>query len=151
MSEQENIKIARQYTENLSKHTNDANRTLLADDVRTDASGERQAMNKDQTLMYNERFLSAFPDLHFDVKDIIAQGDHVVTTWVASGTHTKPLSLPGGGSLPATNRKASVPGVTVATIRNNKITHQMITWDQVSFLMQLGLMTEQDLMAMARR
>ncbi len=151
MSEQENIKIARQYVDNLNRHSNESNRSLIADDVRTESTGERQHLNKDQTIKLNQRFLDAFPDLHFDLKDIIAQGDHVVVTWVATGTHTGSLSLPSGGSLPATNRKVTVPGVTVSEVRSNKITRQTITWDQVAFLMQLGVMTEQDMMTMAKR
>ncbi len=151
MSEQENVKISRQFIDNLNKHNNEANRSLLADDTRTEASGERQTLNKDQTIKFNQRFIDAFPDLHFDVREIIAQGDHVVTTWVATGTHSAPLQLSAGGSIPPTHKKVSVPGVTVAEVRNNKINHQTVTWDQVTFLMQLGLMTEQDMMSMARR
>ncbi len=151
MSEQENVKIARQYTDNLNRHNNEANRSLLSDDTRTEASGERQPLNKDQTVKFNQRFIDAFPDLHFDVREIIAQGDHVVTTWVATGTHSAPLHMSAGGSIPPTNRKVTVPGVTVSEVRNNKITHQTVTWDQVGVFMQLGLMTEQDVMSMARR
>ncbi len=151
MSEQENVKIARQYTDNLNRHNNEANRSLLSDDTRTEASGERHPLNKDQTVKFNQRFIDAFPDLHFDVREIIAQGDHVVTTWVATGTHSAPLNLSAGGSIPPTNKKVSIPGVTVSEVRNNKITRQTITWDRVTFFMQIGLMTEQDMMSMARR
>ncbi len=148
MSEQENVKIARQYVDNLNRKNNEANRSLLSDDTRTEASGERQPLNKDQTVKFNQRFIDAFPDLHFNEREVIAQGDHVVTTWIATGTHSAPLNLSTGGSIPPTNRKISVPGVTVSQVRNNKITHQTITWDQVAFLMQLGLMTEQDMISM---
>lgn len=151
MSEQDNIKITRQYVENINKHNNEANRSLLADDTRTEATGERQLLNKDQTLKFNQRFIDAFPDLHFDLKDVIAQGDHVVVSWVATGTNSAAMMLPTGGSMPPTGRKVSVPGVTISEIRNNKITHQSVTWDQVAFLMQLGVMTEQDMMSMAKR
>ncbi len=151
MSEQENIKLTRQYIENLNKHNNEGNRQYLADDTRTEATGEQKPLNREQTLKFNQQFLDAFPDLHFDVKEIIAQGDHVVTSWVATGTNSSPLRLSNGGSLPTTGRKVSVPGVTISEVRNNKIMHQTITWDQVTFLMQLGVMTEQDMMAMAKR
>lgn len=151
MSEQENIKIARQYVDNLNKHTNEANRSLLSDDTKTEVPGEQKPLNRDQTLEYNQRFISAFPDLHFDLREVIAQGDQVAIHWVASGTHTAPLTLPTGGSLPPSRRKVTVPGVTISEIRNNKITHQFLTWDQVSFLMQLGVLTEQEMMSMARK
>jgi steroid delta-isomerase-like uncharacterized protein len=145
MSEQENMKIARQFLENLNKHNNEGNRSMLADSMRTDATGEMQSMNKDKSLMYHKQFLDAFPDLHFDVKDIVAQGDLVVISWMATGNHTKPLNTP-GGSISPTNRKINVPGMFLSEIRDNKITRQTITWDQLSFLMQLGVMTERDLM-----
>lgn len=151
MSEQENIKITRQYVDNLNKHTNDANRSLLSDDTRTEVPGEQRSLNRDQTLQYNQRFIDAFPDLRFDVKDIIAQGDQVAIHWVASGTHTAPLTLPTGGSLPPTRKSVTVPGVTISEVRNNKITHQFLTWDQVTFLMQLGVLTEQEMMSMTRK
>ncbi len=47
MSEQENVKISRQYIDNLNKHNNDANRSFLADDTLTEATGERQYLNKE--------------------------------------------------------------------------------------------------------
>ena len=150
MSEQENIKIARQFLENLNKHNSEANRSLFADTMHTDATGEQQTMNRDQSLMYHKKFLDAFPDLHFDVKDIVAQGDMVVISWVATGTHTAPLSTP-MGSISPTNRKITVPGVFTSDVRDNKITRQSITWDQLAFLMQLGLVTTKDLMSMASR
>ena len=32
-------------------------------------------------------FLSAFPDLHLTVEDLIAEGDRVVARWTLRGTH----------------------------------------------------------------
>jgi steroid delta-isomerase-like uncharacterized protein len=146
MSEQENTKIARQFLENLNKHNNEGNRSMMADNMRTDATGEQQPLNRDKSLMYHKQFSDAFPDLHFDVKDIVAQGDLVIISWVATGTHTQPLNTP-GGSISPTNKKINVPGFFLSEIRDNKITRQTITWDQLAFLLQLGVMKERDLMA----
>ncbi len=151
MSEQENIKIVRQYFEHMNRRNNDANRSLLSDDARTEATGELKPLNKEQTLQYNQRYIDAFTDLHFDLKEIIAQGDQVAVYWIATGTFSAPLSLSNGGSLPATHRKSTDPGVNIVQVRNNQITHQTIIWDQVGFLMQVGLLTEQDMMAMTKR
>ena len=151
MSEQENIKIVRQFFENFNNHEPDANDVYVANDARTEAAGAPGVMNKDQSRMYNHRFLDAFPDLHFDVKDIIAQGEKVAATWVAKGTHKAPLAGPGGESIPATNRSVSTPGCTVVEFRNNLVVRQEIYWDQVQFLTQLGLISEQDLVSRNRR
>jgi predicted ester cyclase len=31
-------------------------------------------------------YVSAFPDLHFDIDQIFGQGDYVMTRWTATGT-----------------------------------------------------------------
>lgn len=31
--------------------------------------------------------ITAFPDLHFEITDMIAEGDQVLTRWVMTGTH----------------------------------------------------------------
>ena len=43
-------------------------------------------------------YLTAFPDLHLDIEQILAAGDsHVVTRWRSRGTHRGPLA-----NIPAT-------------------------------------------------
>jgi steroid delta-isomerase-like uncharacterized protein len=151
MSEQENIQMTRRVFEVFNNHNPDAADQMIADDLRSEATGAQGMLNKEQNRMYNHRFFDAFPDIHFDVQDIVAQGDRVAATWMVTGTHKSPLALPTGDSLPATNRNISVPGCTVLEFRGNKISHQKIYWDQLTFLMQLGVMTEQDMMSRAKR
>ncbi len=150
MSEQENTQIVRRVFEYFNSHNPDAADQYLTDDVRVEASGAQGVLNKDQNRTYNRQFFDAFPDLHFDVKDIVAQGDRVATSWVVRGTHTAPLTMPNGDSLPPTNRKITVPGSTFIEFHGNKVTRQQIYWDQVTFLTQLGVITEQDLASMAK-
>ncbi|HEX9408366.1 MAG TPA: ester cyclase [Methylomirabilota bacterium] len=61
-------------------------------------------------------YLTAFPDLHLDMEEMLAAGeDRVVVRWRSSGTHKGPL-----GNLPATGRKASVHGCSVMEVKNQK-------------------------------
>jgi steroid delta-isomerase-like uncharacterized protein len=152
VSEQENVTIVRKWFDNLNSHNLDHNDQFLANDVRVEAAGAPGVMNRDQGRAYNQQFLDAFPDLHFDLKDIIAQGDLVSVSWVAKGTHKAPLKYGSTGiTLSPTNRMATVPGCTITEVRNNKIVRQSVYWDQVTFLTQLGVLTEQDIMASMRR
>ena len=151
MSEQENIQIARKIIDNFNRHDPDANDQYLANDVRVEAAGTTGVMNKDQNRTYNHQFFDAFPDLHFDLKDTIAQGDKVAVVWVAKGTHKAPLATPTGQSIPATNRTVSMPGVTIVEFHNNMVVHQEIYWDQVAFLTQLGVLNPQELVSRAKR
>jgi steroid delta-isomerase-like uncharacterized protein len=151
MSEQENIQIARRTFDYLNSHDLDSGDQYFAPNVYTEATGSTPQMNRDQNRQYIRQFNDAFPDLHFDIKDVVAQGDKVAVTWTGRGTNTKPLNILNKGSIPPTNKKAVVPGCTVYTFQNNKITRQEIYWDQLGLFMQLGVLTEQDMMARASR
>jgi len=138
MYEQENIQIVRKLFDNLNKHNLDASDNLIANDVRIEITGAPSVLNtREQGKAYTRRFIDAFPDLRFDVKDIIAQGDKVAVSWIAKGTHSAPLMTSGGESIPATNKRAMVPGCTLYELKNNLVTRQETYWDQVNFLTQL--------------
>ncbi len=49
-------------------------------------------LNKTQSTAYNKRFVIAFPDTHFEVKSVVAQGDQVFTHWTVSGTQAERLA-----------------------------------------------------------
>jgi steroid delta-isomerase-like uncharacterized protein len=150
MSEQENTQIVRRVYEYLNSHNLDSIDQYLTDDAETEATGAMGIMDKQQNHMYNHTFMAAFPDLHFDLTDTIAQGDRVATAWVVSGTHTAPLAMPNGDSLPPTNRRVTLPGCTIAEFRGGKVSRQQIYWDQLSFLNQLGVVTDQDIASIAK-
>jgi predicted ester cyclase len=62
-------------------------------------------------------FVGAFPDIHFDLLDIVAEGDHVAIRWKATMTHT-------GDDLgfAATGRRVSLSGSSFIIISGNQIT-----------------------------
>ncbi len=58
----------------------------------------------------------AFPNSLFTVRDQIAEGDKVVTRWVASGTHVGEFA----GHRP-TSKMVTINGIDISRIANNKI------------------------------
>jgi steroid delta-isomerase-like uncharacterized protein len=151
MSEQENISIGRKVIDGFNSHNLDATVQYLADSVKTTDPSFMEVMDKGKTRTYNKRFLDAFPDLHFDTKDIVAQGDTVALFWVAKGTHKAPLQNPMGDPIPPTNKTVQVHGCTLYELRNGMIVRQEIYWDQLAFLTQLGVVSPQELTAHMRR
>jgi steroid delta-isomerase-like uncharacterized protein len=147
MSEQDHVQIIRKIFDLYNAHNLDGIDQYLAGDVRTEATGATGMLNKEQTKMYNRRYLDAFPDLHFDLRDVIAQDEKVAVAWVAKGSHTAPLVMTNGDRIPATQRMVTVAGHTFCEFKNNLVFRQQILWDQVSFLMQLGLVKEQELIS----
>lgn len=97
-------------------------------------------LNKTQSIGYNKRFVIAFPDTHFEVHSVVAQGDQVFIHWTASGTQTERLATVTGRTIPPTRRRATVSGVLLTEVRDGKIVRERWYWDQLSLLNQLGIM-----------
>ncbi len=141
MSEQENIKIAQAFFDNFNAHDLGAIEQLQADDFKAGyAAGAAGPMSKEQNRMYLQNFLTAFPDIHFEVTLSVAQGDYVVLHWIGTGTHTGPLGTLSGGAIEPTGNKATVPGSTTTEIKNGKHARSWTFWDMAGLLGQLGLL-----------
>jgi uncharacterized protein (TIGR02246 family) len=68
---------------------------------------------REQVAEYHRAFLQAFPDATVEVVAKHDSGDTTIDEWIVQATHTGPLSLPGGETIPATGRRVSVRGVDV--------------------------------------
>jgi predicted ester cyclase len=83
---------------------------------------------------------TAFPDLHFAVHDILAEGDIVAFRSTMTGTHRGPLSVGPARELPATGRTVSVPHMHFVRMISGKATDLWHLWDTSQMLGQLGIM-----------
>lgn len=79
-------------------------------------------------------FLSAFPDTNFTIEDQVAEGDMVVTRWVATGTHKGELM-----GIPATGKHVTVTGVDIDRISGGKSVEHWGQFDQMGMMQQLGV------------
>ncbi len=82
-------------------------------------------------------YRGVFPDLHFAIDRQIAEGDTVVSTWVASGTMRGAMM----GHAP-TGRSGSVVGTTVSRFAGEQIAEDWVVWDLFGLVTQLGLAPE---------
>jgi steroid delta-isomerase-like uncharacterized protein len=80
---------------------------------------------------------SAFPDLHFSVVDQIAEGDRVVTRWVAHGTHTGELQ-----GIPPTGKRCTTSGIGIDRIADGRIVECWAIFDELGLMQQLGVVPE---------
>ena len=78
-------------------------------------------------------YRSAFPDLRMSFEDQIADGDRVVTRWIASGTHLGELN-----GIGATGRAAHVSGIFIHRLADGQISESWSMFDQIGLLLQLG-------------
>jgi steroid delta-isomerase-like uncharacterized protein len=78
---------------------------------------------------------AGFPDLHWEVFDVLAEGDRVVSLSTWTGTHRGEFL-----GIPPTGRTVSVEAWTVDRYRNGKLTESRITMDAAGLLGQLGVL-----------
>lgn len=76
---------------------------------------------------------TAFPDLHIDIKDVLAEGNKVIARLSISGTQTGDL-----GTFPPSNKKASWTGIDILEINNSKITGRWSERNLLSLMKQIG-------------
>jgi len=80
------------------------------------------------------RFVSAFPDLHFTLEDLIADEDKVVVYWNMTGTHKGEFL-----GFPATNKQISSDGCTLHYLSDGKIMDSYVCWNAWAAMQQLGV------------
>lgn len=76
----------------------------------------------------------AFPDLHYEIQDVIATEDAVVMRVVMTGTHKGDLF-----GIPATGRRVSVNQINIEHIRAGRIVEHWRVTDELALMRQLGV------------
>jgi steroid delta-isomerase-like uncharacterized protein len=92
----------------------------------------------EEARQFVSMYLSAFPDLHATVEDVIAEGDKVVTRWTIRGTHQGEIEEFG----PPTGKQIEIKGITIHRIEGGKIVEEWSRYDILSIMQQLGLAPE---------
>lgn len=82
-----------------------------------------------------KQWQAAFPDLHFAVEDVIAEGDKVLSRWTLTGTHQAEFM-----GIPATGRSISVTGMSLDVIEDGMIAEGFDGWDALGLRQQLGVL-----------
>jgi len=77
----------------------------------------------------------AFPDLVFEIMQLIHERDRVAVIWKAAGTHLGDLR-----GLPATGKRLSFSGQTFYLIEDGKAAGHWQTIDRLGFIQQLQVL-----------
>jgi steroid delta-isomerase-like uncharacterized protein len=75
-----------------------------------------------------------FPDLHFTVEDMVAEGDKVVIRWTFTGTH---LGEREGGLGPPSGRQITITGMFIHRFADGKIVESWWAYDVLGMMEQL--------------
>ena len=77
---------------------------------------------------------TAFPDLHFTIEDMIAEGDTVVVRYTTRGTHHGNFR-----GIPSTGKQVSGTAMFIDRLVNGKAVEQWSNGDDLGLLQQLGV------------
>lgn len=88
-------------------------------------------------------FMSAFPDLQFQIDDMFGEGDRVVTRMTASATNKGPFL-----GFPPTAKKINCAVIGIARIKDDKIVEHWGVTDELAMMAQLELLPREYLAAM---
>jgi len=81
---------------------------------------------------------TAFPDLHFELHDVLAEGDIVAFRSTMTGTHRGPLQLGPGPQLPPTGRSVHVAHMHFVRVVDGKGHDLWHVWDTPMLMQQVG-------------
>ncbi len=136
MAEQDNIRVVREAFDAWNAH--DVERQLkLVDEnhiVESDTIPQ-PTRGREGLRQFMQTYFVAFPDLHFDLDQVLGSGDFVTARWTATGTHRGDLM-----GVVATGRSTTTHGCTVFEIRNGKQVRLWTYWDTGHLLRQLGVL-----------
>ena len=137
---------AREVMDRLTTAMGDKDKDTLSSCYAADAVAftpdQGEIRGREAISNYLFEFWVALPDVRYDYTDRHESGDVAIDEGIIVGTHTGPLNLPTGESLPPSGREVRVRSCDVARVENGEITSHHFYFDQMEFLGQLGLLPE---------
>jgi steroid delta-isomerase-like uncharacterized protein len=97
------------------------------------AGGEEIRGIKDYKQSMSE-FFNAFPDNHFTLDDIVAEGDKVATRYTVTGTHKGAFK-----GIPPTNKKVTLWQIWIDRVVGGKFVEEWGRMDTLGMMQQLGV------------
>jgi steroid delta-isomerase-like uncharacterized protein len=113
-----------------------ANQLYSEDAERTEPNGREPIHHHGvhQISKFIAEVRSAFPDFKLEMKQIVAEGDHIASHWTVTGTQRGEFQ-----GMPATGKRIEVTGMTLARLKDGKIVSEQIYFDRLSLLEQLSV------------
>ena len=104
-----------------------------------DATLNGQPFGREGDRQRSEMLATAFPDLRYEIEEMVAEGNELVARWRMSGTHQGDLAGP-TMTIPATGKHIDVWGMSLYRIEDGMAKEIWERFDMMEFLGQLGVM-----------
>jgi len=97
-------------------------------------SRNTEPISREGSMEFVREIFKAFPDCHWSIEDLIAEGNIVVSRFIMRGTHEGEFE-----GIPATGNKVEVSGFMMTRIENGKYVEDKEDVDMLGMMMQLGM------------
>jgi predicted ester cyclase len=109
-------------------------RPILAPQTTLHYRNQAIVMTPESAMQIVRNWRTAFPDFHFQIEDVIVDGDRVALRIPFTGTHRGAFM----GAAP-TGRSISVSETLIVRVANGRIVEMWEDYDEYGLRMQLGL------------
>ena len=133
MTTEQNKALARRWVEAFEKGDKATLTSLCHPHVVDRSAAPGTPSDLASILAQADLYTTAFPNIRFTSDNVVAEGDRVAISWVASGTNTGPLM-----GMPPTGKSATVLGCNIMQIEAGKIVAHWVYFDRMALMMQLG-------------
>ena len=81
---------------------------------------------------------TTYPDIHYTIQELIAEGDKVTERFTTRGTHKGDF-----GGIPPTGKQVTNAGILIYRISGGKVAECWWSYDMLGILQQLGVVPSQ--------
>jgi steroid delta-isomerase-like uncharacterized protein len=138
MSEENKSVVRRWYAEVTNQGKLEVADELLAPEYvchdPNSEAGEVRADTLKESITY---FRNALAEMRFEIEDMIAEGDKVVTRWTLRGTHRGELF-----GVKPTGERVAMSGIVISRVAEGKIVEEWDEYDLLGLMRQLGAVPE---------
>lgn len=129
-----NKEIVRRYQEACNRNDLGALDQLVAADVISHNAAPGLPPGLEGGKMAHRATLAAFPDLHYHIEDLIAEGDRVAMRFRLHCTHKGEFM-----GLPPTGKEITLDGISIFRLEGGKIVEHWAVQDGLRLVTLLGL------------
>ncbi len=133
--EEQNAILVRGMFDGLNRHDAAIYQELFAHEYGWHSpSNNPKSLSRDEEAGFVKMIWVGFPDIRWNVDEVVARGEIVVARFTARGTHKAEFQ-----GIPATGNAVEASGIWIGRVHDGKIVEAREDWDALSMMQQLGM------------